>query len=216
MAEFSALVEKYKHRKKDALIDSVTAGLSYADNVAVSLGLMEDSGIIDAPIERRPLPSLLRCISETGKPSRTRVTVLDDYQSVAHSMAGWRDTGHELEVTFVPTHIADDDELLDLLKDTDIVVAMRERTPLRAGLIARLPRLELIVTTGMQNASIDMDAGPMVCGTPSLTSPTAELTWALITGLMRNVPAEAASPLLQTLGCKPFFPKKGGSFSWVS
>lgn len=48
MAEFSALVEKYKHRKKDALIDSVTAGLSYADNVAVSLGLMEDSGIIDA------------------------------------------------------------------------------------------------------------------------------------------------------------------------
>lgn len=123
----------------------------------------------------------------------TRVTVLDDYQSVAHSMAGWRDTGHELEVAFVPTHIADDAGLLDLLKDTDIVVAMRERTPLRAGLIARLPRLELIVTTGMQNASIDMDAGPMVCGTPSLTSPTAELTWALITGLMRNVPAEAAS-----------------------
>lgn len=47
MAEFAALVEKYKHRKKDTLIDSVTAGLSYADNVAVSLGLVEDSGIID-------------------------------------------------------------------------------------------------------------------------------------------------------------------------
>lgn len=48
MAEFAALVEKYKHRKKDTLIDSVTCGLSYADNVAVSLGIMEDSGIIDA------------------------------------------------------------------------------------------------------------------------------------------------------------------------
>ncbi len=48
MAEFSALVEKYKHRKKDTLIDSVSAGLSYADNVAVSLGLIEDSGVMDA------------------------------------------------------------------------------------------------------------------------------------------------------------------------
>lgn len=48
MAEFAALVEKYKSRKKDTLIDSVTAGLSYADNVAVSLGLMEDSGIMEA------------------------------------------------------------------------------------------------------------------------------------------------------------------------
>lgn len=47
MAEFAALVEKYKNRKKDTLIDSVAVGLSYADNVAVSLGLMEDSGIME-------------------------------------------------------------------------------------------------------------------------------------------------------------------------
>ena len=48
MAEFAALVEKYKRRKKDTILDSVTCGLSYADNVAVSLGLMEDSGILEA------------------------------------------------------------------------------------------------------------------------------------------------------------------------
>lgn len=48
MAEFAVLVKKYKSRKKDTLIDSVSAGLSYADNVAVSLGLMEDSGIMEA------------------------------------------------------------------------------------------------------------------------------------------------------------------------
>jgi phosphoglycerate dehydrogenase-like enzyme len=73
---------------------------------------------------------------------------------------------------------------------------MRERTPFGADLLARLPRLRLLVTTGMANASIDLAAarerGVVVCGTGSLPSPTAELTWGLILALLRHVPAEDA------------------------
>ena len=73
---------------------------------------------------------------------------------------------------------------------------MRERTPFGADLLARLPRLRLLVTTGMANPSIDLAAakerGVVVCGTGSLPSPTAELTWALILALLRHVPAEDA------------------------
>jgi phosphoglycerate dehydrogenase-like enzyme len=73
---------------------------------------------------------------------------------------------------------------------------MRERTPFGADLLARLPRLRLLVTTGMANPSIDLDAaaarGVVVCGTGGLPSPTAELTWALILALLRHVPEEDA------------------------
>jgi phosphoglycerate dehydrogenase-like enzyme len=73
---------------------------------------------------------------------------------------------------------------------------MRERTPFGADLLARLPRLRLLVTTGMANPSIDMEAAAardvVVCGTGGLPSPTAELTWALILSLLRHVPEEDA------------------------
>jgi phosphoglycerate dehydrogenase-like enzyme len=121
----------------------------------------------------------------------TRVAVLDDYQSVAASLAGWQGSRHRLDVTFLRDHISDPEALAERLQDTDVIVAMRERTPLPKSLIARLPRLKLIVTTGMNNAAIATDAGVMVCGTPSLTSPTVELTWALITALSRNLCREA-------------------------
>jgi phosphoglycerate dehydrogenase-like enzyme len=73
---------------------------------------------------------------------------------------------------------------------------MRERTPFGADLLARLPRLRLLVTTGMANASIDLAAartrGVVVCGTRGLPSPTAELTWGLILAVLRHIPAEDA------------------------
>ncbi|HEU0337394.1 MAG TPA: D-2-hydroxyacid dehydrogenase family protein, partial [Gaiellaceae bacterium] len=76
----------------------------------------------------------------------------------------------------------------------DVVCAMRERTRFPATVLERLPRLQLLVTTGMRNASIDLEAaaarGVTVCGTEALTHPTAELTWALILSLARHVPAE--------------------------
>ncbi|WP_432001842.1 D-2-hydroxyacid dehydrogenase family protein [Streptomyces sioyaensis] len=93
--------------------------------------------------------------------------------------------------------------------DCEIVVAMRERTPFPASLLARLPRLRLLITSGMRNAAIDLEAaarnGVTVCGTASNTEPPVELTWALILGLARNLVTENAAiradgPWQSTLG----------------
>ena len=74
---------------------------------------------------------------------------------------------------------------------------MRERTSFGADLLGRLPRLRLLVTTGMANAAIDLDAaaanGVVVCGTRIMPGPTAGLTWGLILGLLRHIPEEAAN-----------------------
>src|SRR5690606_886230 len=92
-------------------------------------------------------------------------------------------------------YIADQAALIARLSVADIVVANRERTPLTAQIIAALPRLKLIVTTGMVNASIDGPAarrrGIPVCGTGNAGAPTVELAWALILGFARNVVIEA-------------------------
>jgi phosphoglycerate dehydrogenase-like enzyme len=80
------------------------------------------------------------------------------------------------------------------LADFDIVMALRERTPFTRTLLERLPKLKLLITAGMRNASIDMKAaaerGVLVCGTSGLPYPTAELAWGLILSLMRRIPAE--------------------------
>lgn len=92
-------------------------------------------------------------------------------------------------------NITDRDRLVAELADCEIVVAMRERTPFDAALLRRLPRLRLLVTTGMRNASIDLAAaqaqGVTVCGTASSPTPPVELTWALLLGLARHVTAES-------------------------
>jgi phosphoglycerate dehydrogenase-like enzyme len=91
-------------------------------------------------------------------------------------------------------HLADQGALVDRLKEFEIVVAMRERTPFPRSLLERLPRLKLLITTGMRNASIDIkaaaDRGITVCGTGGVGSPTAELTWGLILALLRRIPQE--------------------------
>ncbi len=117
------------------------------------------------------------------------VVVLDDYQHVAARFGAWEQV--EGEVRFVHEHL-EGDALVEALADARVVVAMRERTAFDAGLLARLDRLELLVTTGGANASIDVAAaarqGVMVCGTRSLPSPAAELTWALLLAVVRQVP----------------------------
>jgi phosphoglycerate dehydrogenase-like enzyme len=123
-----------------------------------------------------------------------RCTVLDDYQGVALSMADWSGLAGDVEVTVLREHIADPDDLVAALADSEIVVSMRERTPFPAELFARLPKLELLVTTAMRNAAIDLAAaaehGVTVCGTGYIGTPTVELTWALILGLARNLAVE--------------------------
>jgi phosphoglycerate dehydrogenase-like enzyme len=122
----------------------------------------------------------------------TRVAVLDDYQRTAAGRADWGSLPAEVE--FFHDHLAEDDALAERLAPFDVVVAMRERTPFRAGLLARLPRLRLLVTTGLHNAAIDVDAahrqGVVVSGTRADPRGTPELTWALILALVRHLPLE--------------------------
>src|SRR2546422_3400646 len=123
-----------------------------------------------------------------------RVALLDDYQNVAMRMADWKSLTTDTEVVAFPDHIADQDKLAARLGDFDIVMAMRERTPFTRALLERLPKLKLLITAGMRNASIDMkasaDRGVTVCGTSGLPYPTAELAWGLILSLARHIPAE--------------------------
>jgi phosphoglycerate dehydrogenase-like enzyme len=124
----------------------------------------------------------------------TRVAILDDYQDVARRMADWTSLPAGTEVVVFPDHLKGLGEVAARLADFDAVVAMRERTAFPRALLEKLPRLKLLVTTGMRNASIDVAAaverGVVVCGTSGLPYPTAELTWGLILALLRQIPAE--------------------------
>jgi phosphoglycerate dehydrogenase-like enzyme len=108
-----------------------------------------------------------------------RVALLDDYQGVALRMADWKSLPAGTDVVAFPDHLADEGALAARLADFDIVMAMRERTPFTRSLLGRLPKLRLLITAGMRNASIDMKAaaerGVLVCGTSGLPYPTAEL-----------------------------------------
>ena len=123
-----------------------------------------------------------------------RVAVLDDYQGIAHAFGPWDTLAPGAEVTYFHDHLLRDGVVRDLLEEFEVIVAMRERTPFTRERLASLPNLKLLVTTGMGNASIDMEAarelGITVCGTGSLPSPTAELAWGLIIALQRNLPEE--------------------------
>lgn len=123
-----------------------------------------------------------------------RVAILDDYQGCALRLADWRSLHPEAQIEALPEHIADLDTLAKRLHTFECLVLMRERTPLRRDLIAKLPNLKLVITTGMQNASVDAAAlaerGIVFCGTDGLGHSTAELTWGLILALLRNIPRE--------------------------
>ncbi|MFE0381975.1 D-2-hydroxyacid dehydrogenase family protein [Streptomyces inhibens] len=138
-----------------------------------------------------------------------RCAVLDDYQGVALSMADWSSVADAVDVRTLRQPFRSEDEVVAAIGDCEIVVAMRERTPFPASLLARLPRLRLLITSGMRNAAIDLEAaarhGVTVCGTASHTEPPVELTWALILGLARNIVTENTAmrtdgPWQSTLG----------------
>lgn len=125
-----------------------------------------------------------------------RAVVLDDYQQVAAGLADWSSLDgwaveHEHERLVGP------DAVVARLADADAVVVVRERTPLPASVLARLPRLRLVVTGGMRNAALDLEAaaaqGVTVCGVPGGSGATAELAWGLLLGLLRSVPQEDAA-----------------------
>jgi len=129
-----------------------------------------------------------------GRPRLSSLAILDDYQGVSLTLVDWAAGLPGVSVVAFGDHLSDEDALVARLAPFDAVVAMRERTPFGAGLLARLPNLALLITTGPFNAAIDLaaarDSGVVVCGTGGTASPTAELTWGLILALARHVPAE--------------------------
>ncbi|MFC4506343.1 MULTISPECIES: D-2-hydroxyacid dehydrogenase family protein [Streptomyces] len=123
-----------------------------------------------------------------------RCAVLDDFQNVATSFADWSVRGEEVTVVPFTEHFGTEDELAAALADFDCVVTLRERVPFPASLLDRLPRLRLLIASGMRNSVIDYAAatanGVTVCGTESSSTPPVELTWALLLGLARGLVRE--------------------------
>ena len=126
-----------------------------------------------------------------------KIAVLDDYQNVALNMADWSSLMARAEVSVFNDHLADPEAVINRLAPFDVVCVMRERTPLPRGIIDRLPQLKLIASTGPGNASIDTAAakerGIRVAHTGYRSTPTIEMTWAMILASARHLHTESAS-----------------------
>ncbi|MDA0262675.1 MAG: D-2-hydroxyacid dehydrogenase family protein [Chloroflexi bacterium] len=123
-----------------------------------------------------------------------KLAVLDDYQGTARELTDWSRLPAGTDVEFFQDHIADEDKLVERLKDFDLVMGMRERTPFTRSILSRLPKLRLLITTGRRNASFDIEAatemGVTVCGTDGGGEGPTELTWGLILAMLRHIPEE--------------------------
>ena len=126
-----------------------------------------------------------------------RVAILDDYQQVALASADWSGVRALADIDVFTEYIARTEALVRVLEPYDVIVAMRERTFFDASRLGQLPGLRLLVTTGMMNAAIDLEAaaahGVTVCGTGGSATSTAELTWGLILAVARHIPFEDQS-----------------------
>jgi phosphoglycerate dehydrogenase-like enzyme len=133
-------------------------------------------------------------LSTRGR-AMVRVAVLDDYQGVALDMADWSPLDGRAEITVFREPFRDEEAAAAALGDYEVLVAMRERTAFPDSLLRRLPKLRLLVTTGMRNSAIDIaaarDLGVVVSGTDSPASSTVEHTWALILAWSRHLVEEA-------------------------
>jgi phosphoglycerate dehydrogenase-like enzyme len=126
-----------------------------------------------------------------GTSEPMKIAILDDYQNVALKMADWSALTRRAEITVFNDHVADPSALVERLLPFEVVCVMRERTPLPREVLQHLPRLKLIASTGSRNASTDMGAakelGITVTATGYRSSPTIELTWALILASLRGI-----------------------------
>jgi phosphoglycerate dehydrogenase-like enzyme len=123
-----------------------------------------------------------------------KIAILDDYQQVAEHFADWEKVKDRCELKVFNEPFDDEDHAIENLLDFDALIIMRERTPITTKLLNACSNLKLIITSGMRNKSIDLEACKQknitVCGTDMHPNPTAELTWALILGLARNLREE--------------------------
>src|SRR5260221_9185572 len=141
--------------------------------------------------------------------TRLRCAILDDYINLALRGADWSKVSDRADITVFNEPFASTEAAAGALKDFEIICAMRERTPFPKALFAGLPKLKLLITSGMRNAAIDMEAakdhGVGLSGTQWARDPTAPLAMGLILELTRNIGREnarmhAGEPLQKFVG----------------
>jgi D-3-phosphoglycerate dehydrogenase len=124
-----------------------------------------------------------------------KVAILDDYQNVSLILGNFEKLKKDFDFYVFNQPFENEDRAIEQLKDFEVLLVMRERTPITKKIILNLKNLKLIITSGMRNKSIDFltakEKKILVCGTDSSSNSTAELTWALILGLARNLREEA-------------------------
>ncbi len=123
-----------------------------------------------------------------------KVAILDDYQDAFRQIIDIKKYKDKYDFKIFNENFNNESEAINALEDFEALFIMRERTPMTKSLIESLPKLKFIMTSGMRNKSIDLDAAKKnnitVCGTEINPNPAAELTWALILGLLRNMKQE--------------------------
>lgn len=141
--------------------------------------------------------------------TRLRCAILDDYFDITLKLADWSKIADRVDVTAFNQPFASPEAAASALKDFEIICVMRERTPFPRSLLAALPKLKLLITSGMRNASIDSEAakeqGVVFCGTQWNRDPTSALTMGLILELTRSIGREnarmhAGEPLQKFIG----------------
>ena len=123
-----------------------------------------------------------------------KVAVLDDYQNVFKQIIDLEKYKLNYDFKIFNEPFIDENDAVVNLEDFEAIFIMRERTPITKSMIEKLPKLKYVMTSGMRNNSIDLDAAKkreiIVCGTDINSNPAAEITWALILGLLRNMRQE--------------------------
>ena len=123
-----------------------------------------------------------------------KVAILDDYQNVSQAFLNLKKLDGKYEFKIFNEGFVDEEDAGEQLKDCEALLIIRERTKITKSLINQLTKLKFIITCGMRNKAIDLETAKqrkiIVCGTEINSNPTAELTWALILGLVRNFKEE--------------------------
>ena len=123
-----------------------------------------------------------------------KVAILDDYQNVSQEFVDLKKLSGKYEIKVFSEPFTDENDAIEQLSDFEALLIMRERTKITENLISNLKKLKFIITSGMRNKAINLDAAKkrkiIVSGTEINTNPTCELTWALILGLARNIKPE--------------------------
>ncbi len=123
-----------------------------------------------------------------------KVAILDDYQNVSQEFVDLKKLSGKYEIKVFSEPFIDENDAIEQLSDFEALLIMRERTKITENLISNLKKLKFIITSGMRNKAVNLDAAKkrkiIVSGTEINTNPTCELTWALILGLARNIKPE--------------------------